>query len=175
MVSYQWKIHLHLADNSPADTKIVLPMDGELHVSVENTSAPCRLLSSRHSYQIPPGGLLVISGKYSTSSPCRQFLSIHWSSPPSGWWVISGKYICTLQTNLQQILRYSSRRTVSYQWKVHLHLADFSPSDTKTVLPVDGELSVERTSAPCRLLSSRHCSSPPSGWWVISGKNICTL
>ncbi len=130
------------------------PSGCNVELYVESTSAPCRQFPSRH-WSSPSSGLLVISGKYSTSSPCRQFLSIHWSSPPSGWWVISGKYICTLQTNLQQILRYSSKRTVSYQWKVHLHLANYSPADIK-FLQVDDKLSVESTSAPCRQFPIRH-------------------
>ncbi len=34
---------------------------------------------------------------------------------------------------------------VSYQLKVHLHLADYSPADTHQFLKVDDELSVEST------------------------------
>ncbi len=95
----------------------------------------------------------------------------------------------------------SCKWMVNYQWKIHLHPPDLSQADTHQVLPsgrwvisgkyicihlqtfpnqtlikffqVDGELSVENTSAcTSKPSTSRRWSSSSSEWWVISGRTF---
>ncbi len=173
MVSYQWKVYLHLADYSPADTDLVLTVDGEL--SVESISAPCRLFPSRHSSSSSKW-MVSYQWKIHLHPPDLSPADTH-QVPPSWRWVVNRKYIC-------------------------IHLQTFPKQTIIKFLQVDGELSVENTSEPSRPFPSRHSSSsskwmvsyqwkmhlhppdlsqadfhqvPPSGWWVVNGKYICTL